>query len=368
MLPRELQYFFELNRHASPPLLVFHRCRVRVDISHPICHTISAFNENYDSSPTFADGTRTRPSRGLGLRTYVLARFSSSASFEWVKRARSFLVKTELKYRDLGSAGFDLVLARFPSYEAADLGRLLIREASTATIFLADSESYAQEIVSAKLKEGAEYAYDFGIPDVIRETAEQMIRDIPLYRLKPYEISEVIEPFSAFSYRFKSRTRFNMRPRSAMEPPRILQQIGGKLRDAEVFAARAYCLLDVGDRKTHQSVPEERLYSRLTLAGRGVLESALAVPMVFDRDHAASIVVLNESIHALQRTDLPFETNFEQLIREEDSRAVDALQAADIAAGFARDLLDRKGLRALAAQFRRVLLNGVDLHRLKVFN
>ncbi len=340
-----------------------------MDISHSICHTIVAFYANFHNSPSFADGTRTRQSGGLGLRTYVLARFDSNASFEWVKRARAFLVKAELKYRDLGLAGFDLVLPRFPSYDtyAEDLGRLLIREASTATIFLADSESYAQEIFCAKLKEGAEFAYDFGIRDVIKETAEQMIRDIPLYRMKLYETTEVFESFSPSTYRFKSRSRFDARPRSDIEPPRILQQIGGKLRDAEVFAARAYCLLDGGGAR-NQGTPETRFYSRSILSGRGVLGSVLAVPLVFDRDHAASVTVLNKSIHALQRTDLPFETSFEQLIREEDSRSVDALQAADIAAGFAREILDRKGLRALAAQFRRVLLNGVDLHRLKVFN
>lgn len=113
---------------------------------------------------------------------------------------------------------------------------MLIREAGTATIFLADSESYAQEIFCAKLKEGAEFAYDFGISDVIKETAEQMIRDVPLHRMKPFEITEVFEPFSASTYRFKSRTRFDARPQADIDPPKILQQIGG-----EIARCRSVC-------------------------------------------------------------------------------------------------------------------------------
>jgi len=324
---------------------------------------MSVFWIEYHNPPTFADGTRTRPSRSLGLRTYVLARFHSNASFDWVKRARSFLVKDELKYRDLTAAGFDLVLSRFPAPPANDLGKLVTREASTATIFLADSESYAQQIFRAKLNDGAEFARDFDLRDVINETAEQMIREIPLYRLRPHEMAEMIEPL--LMDRLATTIRFDIPLHTGAEPLRILDQIGGTLRDAEVFTARAYSLLDFGDKTDAYGEPRVAPYSR-TMIGRRLLQRALAVPMIFDKDHAPSVTVLNESLNALRKGDPLSVPSLEKLIREEDSRAVDALQAADIAAGFARETLDRKGLRALAAQFHRVVLNGIDLGRIDV--
>src|SRR5262249_13140395 len=146
------------------------------------------FDFGYDNSPTFADGTRTRPAGFLGLRMYVLARFQSNASFDWVARVRAALVKDELKYRDLVATGFDLILRRFPAFVSEDLCRLLIREAASATIFLADSEPYAVEVFQSKHQEGAEFAVDFGFQDVIRETSERMIKQIPLYRLSPFDI------------------------------------------------------------------------------------------------------------------------------------------------------------------------------------
>jgi hypothetical protein len=329
---------------------------------------ILIFDLGHHNSPTFADGTRTRPSRSLGLRTYVLARFDSDVSFEWVKRARSFLVKDELKYRDLVAASFDLVLGRFPPLGGHDLGRLLVREASTAVIFLVDSESYAQTVFRTRLNDGAEFARDFGFREVINEAAERMIRDIPLYRMRPHEIVEVLEPFSTSNYRFRSDLRFDLSSSVEPDTPQILSQIGGKLRDAELFTARAYSLLDFDDKAEAYGDYYTNPYFRSSTLGRGFLRKALSVPRVFDRDHAASVKVLNESINVLQRNRPQPQTNYEQMVKEEDSRTIDALQAADIAAGFARDILDRKGLRALAAQFRKVILNGINLCRLRTFN
>jgi hypothetical protein len=281
---------------------------------------------------------------------------------------RSFLAKDELKYRDLVAARFDLVLGRFPPLDGEGLGRLLLREASTAAIFLVDSESYAQDVFRTKLNDGAEFARDFGLRDVINEAAEKMINDIPLYRTRPDDMIEALEPFSISNYRFKSRLRFDLGSSAEPDTPRILSQIGGKLRDAELFAARAYSLLDFDEKREAYGGYETNPYFWSPTLGQGLFRRALAVPRVFDKDHAASIRVLNESISVFQRSGPQPQTNYEQMVREEDSRTIDALQAADIAAGFARDILDCKGLRALAAQFRKVILNGVNLCRLKTFN
>ena len=243
-----------------------------------------------------------------------------------------------------------------------------MREASTAAIFLVDSESYAQEAFRTRLKEGAEFSRDFGFRDVINEAAERMIRDIPLYRMRPHEIVEVLEPFSTSTYRLRSNLRFDLGSRLELDTPRILSQIGGKLRDAELFTARACSLLDFDDNPDSYGGPDTNPYFRTLTLGWGIFRRALSVPRVFDKDHAASVRVLNESINELHRIRMRPQTNHEQMIREEDYRTVDALQAEDIAAGFARDVLDRKGLRALAAQFRKVFLNGTNLCRLRTFN
>ncbi len=282
-----------------------------------------------------------------------------------MKRARSFLVRDELKYRDLVSARFDFVSQAFPG-GGEDLGKLLVREASTATIFLVHSESYFRRAFRKKLNDGAEFATDFDLGDIVKETARRMIEEVPLFKIRPYQFEEFLGPSLKRGHRLAGTLRFDLDVGPGFDAPRVLSEIGGKLRDAEVFAARAYSLLDVdGQSDRYGGIHEKPYFESLSLR-RGLLNRALAVPRIFDKDHAASVKVLNERVNLLQGFRL--ELNHEQLVREEDSRAVDALQAADIAAGFAREILDRRGLRALGAQFRRVVLNGTDLARLKDFN
>ena len=244
----------------------------------------------------------------------------------------------------------------------------MIREASAATIFLVDSEFYAQRIFREKLNDGAKFAIDFGFADVARETAQQMIKEIPFHRLQVPSMQIAADEFSLSTYRFKSRSRFVFEPLSETEGPALLHRIGGKLRDAEVFTARAYSLLDVDAESDAYGSTLSNPFFRSSRLGHGMFHRALLVPRIFDKDHEASVKVLNESVLAIRRTPAGLDTKQEQLVREEDSRSIDALQAADIAAGFARETLDRQGFRALAAQFRRVVLNGIDLNLLKIFN
>ena len=48
-------------------------------------------------------------------------------------------------------------------------------------------------------------------------------------------------------------------------------------------------------------------------------------------------------------------------LQEFDSRAVDHIQAADISAGWAKELLDLNGERALPNTFERVVVNDVQI-------
>ena len=97
--------------------------------------------------------------------------------------------------------------------------------------------------------------------------------------------------------------------------------------------------------------------------GRILLAELTSTFRSFDSEHEKSIKVLNKAIEMIssklelvhplwQRPeDVP-------LIREVDSRAIDEIQAADIAAGWAREIIDTASSKALGVRFERVWLNG----------
>ena len=93
------------------------------------------------------------------------------------------------------------------------------------------------------------------------------------------------------------------------------------------------------------------------------MRAALSTPRVFDTEDGASVEVLNQTVDTM-RVNVTREPVFSPLLREEASTGTDAIQAADVAAGTARDIIDRNGVRALADRFRRVFVNGIDLQKL----
>ena len=151
-------------------------------------------------------------------------------------------------------------------------------------------------------------------------------------------------------------------------PRDLLAKLGGGLRNAVRFAARAYSFFD-GD------VPEEIDFDdfaatvRYDLRGAGGrladrrIRTALSTPRVFDTEDEKSIGILNETADRMSST-INGVPAVRPLIREAPSTGTDAIQAADIAAGVARESIDRNGVRALASKFRRVFVNGIDLHKL----
>lgn len=89
----------------------------------------------------------------------------------------------------------------------------------------------------------------------------------------------------------------------------------------------------------------------------------LVTTRVYDTESPASLDILNraasEIAKALEST-LPseFRSRIGGLVREVDSRAVDQIQAADLAAGWARDMLSTGDARTLGSRFERVWVNG----------
>lgn len=92
----------------------------------------------------------------------------------------------------------------------------------------------------------------------------------------------------------------------------------------------------------------------------------LSTERVFDSEHPKTAAVLNEVVTVISTklseawplTPLVART---PLIKEVDSRGIDHLQAADMAAGWAREMLETGSLRALADKFEHVWVNGERL-------
>ena len=94
-----------------------------------------------------------------------------------------------------------------------------------------------------------------------------------------------------------------------------------------------------------------------------VLRELLSTQRGFDEEHPASAAVLNEAAETMATalTDalqLPGEISSQPLVREFNSRDIDVLQAADIAAGWAHELVALGNEHSLGATFGRVLING----------
>ena len=87
----------------------------------------------------------------------------------------------------------------------------------------------------------------------------------------------------------------------------------------------------------------------------------LSTKRVFDIEDTRTLEALRETAEGVQISFTPLRFARTSFI-EQDSRSADALQAADVAAGVARETIDREGLRALANKFRRVFINGINLH------
>ena|SRR5271154_2936731 len=94
-----------------------------------------------------------------------------------------------------------------------------------------------------------------------------------------------------------------------------------------------------------------------------MLAELVATVRTYDDESPKTLTVLNDAANeiatAIEKI-LPegLCTGESPLIREVSSRAIDEIQAADIAAGWARDALEVAESRALGDQFEKVWVNG----------
>ena len=295
------------------------------------------------ASSTYGDSTTTEGGR---LRKYVLAQLRSDADLDWVSQLRARLVKDELKYADFKAAR--------PRLRGEQLlWQRVERGVAQASIIVIDPEPIEveiREVVRATARGNPDPLLEEKI--VTEACASAIVANTPIAYL-PLELARAV-PWGAYDL-LANVERFT--------PHRIRERIGGGLRSAQIFAARAHALFDLTRAGDNLRATEDVFRSPLAPV---MFAELLATSRAFDDESPATLPVLNEAANEIG---MALETRFPDwgepaerpLVREVSSRAIDEIQAADIAAGWARDVLEVSEPRSLGAQFERVWINGTRI-------
>lgn len=293
------------------------------------------------TSTSFADSS---PSEGHRLdKKYILAQFRGDADFSWVARLRSFLAVTELKYRVFRER-------RHRVKNDRDLWKKVESGIGQATIIVIDPEPTIRAIRNSAESQGMTEADGLTDKWLARSCATTLIKNTPVAYL-PSRLAEATD-WSSY-HLFGSMQDFL--------PNNILQAIGGDLRHAKVFAARAHAMFDLHNFEPEASTTRDVFTSPLS---RVLLTEVLATSRQFDVELPKTIDILNQAAKKISEAIVPQRDNLNSstgigLISEHTSENVDELQAADMAAGWARETYDLTGdPRTLAPQFERVWING----------
>ena len=289
------------------------------------------------ASSTYADSCETG---GGPLRKYILAQYASDAIFEWVRELRAKLVKEELKYRDFRDAR--------PKLEADRSFWNRVRDGvGQATVVVIDPEPFASSVEQYFHEQQAEPGIDYTDADVIDMCATAIIAGTPIAYLPTKMACDIRWSYYA-----------PVTDVSTFTPLEIRRKLGGGLRDAKILAARAHAMFDLKKSDGTVTATRDVLLSPLRQV---LLLELLHTTRIFDAEHPRSTDILNEAASAVANgmaDTLPVWPQGTSLVREVDSRAIDEIQAADIAAGWARELAELGDLRSLGGTFRRVYVNG----------
>ena len=290
---------------------------------------------------SFGDATTTE---GPG-RVYVLAQVRDSADLDWVAEVRKLLVVPELKWGSFREhrprlRRDGLLWSRIE----AGLGQ--------ATIIVVDMDVESLRAFSTLIDErGFGFGYDWGDSEMFDLMNRSIIARSPVAFLP-----------DALARAFPDAPT----PIGTLEdftPDGIRRRIGTGMRQAAILAARAHAVFDVdglrldpGARTTQDAFNSP--YAPL------VLTEVLASQRTFDVESPKTLEVLNEASDAIAAALGPtIETSAGNLVLESSSAELDQLQAADIAAGWARELIDLGEQRTLPSRFEYVWLNGQLLRR-----
>lgn len=302
------------------------------------------------SYSTYGDSTTTEGP----LRKYVLAQFRSDADLSWVIDLRAELVKDELKYKAFREARPRLRKNR-DLWQAFKLG------VAQATIIVSDPAPLVDAVRDSYVAQGGKEGADFGDAELHQGGAAALISRTPIAYL-PDELVKA----SCWSpgERLASLDDFS--------PKQIQEEIGEGLKTASVFAARAHATFDVATRDASTKTTRDVYRSPLAPI---ILGELMSISRQFDEEHPASAEVLNRASEEIGRfimshlatppemNDLMLPVPLLPLVGEVASENIDHIQAADIAAGLAREILETADAETLLKTFEGVIVNGDILRR-----
>ncbi len=238
------------------------------------------------------------------------------------------------------------------------MSSMVKRGLGNAEITIVDRPKYQRWAFGSYLLKGAEFGFDFGWSDVNERAAELMIDDSPVGLIARYG-----RPY--WEYDMLADNTSSGR-RSEFTAASLREAAGGKLKDAVVLAARSHSMLSPSE--TWETIAAMQPMSRMNFQEN--FERLRRMGRTFDVEHQPSVDVLNDmvAIIAEQTTRirgaiLPHIFADANPVQEHNSKAIDHIQAADFAAGWAVDLLisTNADYRQLARLFRTVLVNGIVL-------
>jgi hypothetical protein len=288
---------------------------------------------------TYGDATRTEGP----FQKYVLAQFRSDADLEWVRRTRSKLVKAELKYKDFKEH-------RPTLRRDKELWSEIEKGVGQASIIVVDPGEYEPLAKETLLKEDVERA---GTKEkaIIDACAIEVLAGTPLAYL-PMELHKAVPLVES-----------EITSLDAFTPTYLADALGRSLKHAVIFAARAHAIFDVRlldmAKRTSDALRSPRL-------ARIILPEVLSTTRYFDSEFPLSVELLNHAVDVISSTIEDTFPEFEEvsgkpLVIETDSRGYDELQASDVAAGWAREMLEFGEPHSLGACFERVWLNGLRI-------
>lgn len=296
----------------------------------------------------YGDSTRT------GDKKYVLACFRADANLSWVIDLRSFLDIPELKYKDYSPRRH--YVASNPRIHAG-----LIHGLAEAELTIMDAQNYRVHAYVEMVADGAEPGGDFDWATLNDIAGDEMLRD------SPFGLSNADNELRLLAYGARAWREGNLERQDevfrAFDPTELKRRAGGKLRDIEVLAARAYSMMSPTEFQELRIVVNDPI---LRMNFPRNLERLKRLAHVFDEEHAKSVPLLNDLVgHLAEASGVPHRYASQmvstQPIRENSSSDNDHIQASDIAAGWAADVLlaTNNDYRALARQVRWITVNGI---------
>ncbi len=299
---------------------------------------------------TFADATKTS-GRDHAVQKYIVGQFRSDARLDWVAATRRACVIDELKWKHFKQHQPALLQQNHKA-----LWRAIRAGLSQATIVVIDPTP-AREAALRLIGQGD--PRDHAFRDALdRAWALQILRETLPVRVAERLATEWFQPsFSSLAFPARQQRRL-----LAFRADDVLSDLlagssatRSLARHSLIFAGRAAASMPIdSDRYVREIETPE-------WARRGSLEEEFQTKRVFDVELPGSLGVLNRAAAALAEP-LRLQTPWIGGARETDSREADAIQAADVAAGVARELLDAgHPLRTLCGRFEKVVHNGTPI-------